>query len=200
MEMQGVTPAHGRRAPVLTSHQISTPKYQNEISSAVGAEFLIFAPRAKITSCTSKLDGHRMEAQWVPIVANAVVSLTGITVAGFVGFLSARQISDLNARRQAGAALRAAFAKEIASVRLALQGDKTVKVEAVLKEAFPRHAAAIEEHRFFVKPRDQAAYEAAWREYHEVGGGVRFFDYYMNGGNFPLFEKRLHAIFEFAER
>jgi hypothetical protein len=101
-----------------------------------------------------------MDAQWVPIVANVVVSLTGIAVAGFVGFLSARRISDLNARRQAGAALRAEFAKEIVSVRLALQGDRTIDVEAVLKEAFPRHAAAIEEHRFFVKPRDQAAYEA----------------------------------------
>jgi hypothetical protein len=116
---------------------------------------------------------------------------------GLVGFCSARYISTLNARRQAGAALRAAFAKEIASVRLAHGADKSIKIEQVLTEAFPRHAAAIEEYRFFVRPKDQAAYERAWREYYEVGGSVRFFDYYMTGASYEIFEKRVLAILQF---
>jgi hypothetical protein len=113
---------------------------------------------------------------------------------------SARRISVLSARRQAGAALRAAFAKEIAAVRLAHGADKSIKIEKVLTEAFPRHAAAIEEYRFFVKPENQAAYEKAWREYYEVGGSVRFFDYYMDGASYEVFEKRVSAILHFAEK
>jgi hypothetical protein len=70
--------------------------------------------------------------------------------------------------------------------------------EVVLREAFPRHAAAVEEYRFFVRPNDQAAYDKAWRDYYEVGGSVRFFDYSSkgSGGSFDQFEKRVQAIFK----
>jgi hypothetical protein len=128
-----------------------------------------------------------------------MITLAGVVAGGLVGFFSARKISDLNARRQAGAALRAAFAGEIAKVRLAHAADKSIKIEQVLLEAFPRHAAAIEEYRFFVNPKDEAAYERAWREYYEVGGSVRFFDYYMNGASYDLFAKRVYAILQFTK-
>src|SRR6476646_11109947 len=108
-----------------------------------------------------------MTTDWL---AGALVSLAGVVAGGFIGFYSARQISTLNARRQAGATLRATFAKEIALVRLAHGADHSIDVEAVLRAAFPQHAAAIEEYRFFVRPNDRAAYDKAWRDYYEVGG------------------------------
>lgn len=133
------------------------------------------------------------------LVVNAVVSLAGVGAGGLVGYLSARRISVLNARAQAGAALRAAFAHEIVKVRQAHRGDSSINIEEVLTQAFPRHAAAIEEYRFFVKPKDRDAYERAWREYYEFGGSIRFFDYYMENAKCELFENRIRAIFQFTE-
>ena len=126
-------------------------------------------------------------------------TLAGTVVGGLIGFLSGYVLSRLNARREAGAELRAAFAGEIAKVRLAHGADNSIDINNVLTEAFPRHAAAIEAYRFFVKPKDQAAYDKAWRDYYEVGGSVRFFDYYMDGASFETFEKRVRAIFQFTK-
>jgi hypothetical protein len=141
-----------------------------------------------------------MTANWLPVLAGAVGSFLSVVAGGLVGFLSARRISTLTARRQAGATLRAAFAKEIALVRLAHGADESIDSEDILREAFPRHAAAIEEYRFFVRPKDRTAYERAWRDYYEVGGSVRFFDYASkgSGGSFDQFEKRVQAILKFA--
>jgi hypothetical protein len=139
-----------------------------------------------------------MQTQY-DFILQAAVNLAGITVGGLIGFLSANRISKLNARRQAGAELRAAFAQEIALVRLAHGADKSIKVEEVLKAAFRRHAEAIEAYRFFVKSKDKDAYEKAWRDYYEVGGSVRFFDYYMDNATFDIFEKKVNAILQFTK-
>jgi len=71
--------------------------------------------------------------------------------------------------------------------------------DALLRVAFPRHAQAVEEYRFYIKPRDRKAYETAWREYYEVGGSVRFFDYIMGDNPYESFESRVKAILRFAE-
>jgi hypothetical protein len=88
---------------------------------------------------------------WALVAANgSAASLASIPLA---------HLGTLNSRRQAGAALRSAFAAEIAKVRLAQGHDKKIDIEEVLTDAFLKHAAAIEEFRFFVKPQDRAAYE-----------------------------------------
>jgi hypothetical protein len=136
------------------------------------------------------------------VCANAVVSLAGIAAGGVIGFLSASTVSKLNARRQAGTAFRAAFAKEIALVRLAHGPDKSINPEIVLEEAFPRHAVAVEEYRFFVRPRERAAFDKAWRDYYEVGGSVKFYDYASmgSGGSLEKFENRIQALFSFTDK
>jgi hypothetical protein len=68
-----------------------------------------------------------------------------------------------------------------------------------LRSAFPRHAQAVEEYRFYVRPTHCDAYEAAWRAYYEVGGSVRFFDYMMGDDPSGVFESRVRAILRFAE-
>jgi len=40
--------------------------------------------------------------------------------------------------------------------------DPKQDVTVILSAAFDRHAAAIEEYRFYVPVRNRAAYEAAW--------------------------------------
>lgn len=67
-----------------------------------------------------------------------------------------------------------------------------------LREAFPLHAQAVEEYRFFVKPKRQEAYEQAWRAYYEVGGSVRFFEYMMGDDPLGCFENRVKAILQFT--
>jgi hypothetical protein len=112
---------------------------------------------------------------------------------GAIGLASAWWLSRVDARRQAGARLRAAFAPELALVALG-----STNVEEALKSAFPRYAAAIEEYRFYVPTGERAAYQKAWTDYHLVGGSVRFFDYYMGDGARALFEQRVNAILRFA--
>ncbi|MHB1220360.1 MAG: hypothetical protein ACYC1L_19415 [Alphaproteobacteria bacterium] len=111
--------------------------------------------------------------QWVvPLVA----ALFGALVGGGISFFTARHMAHYSERRVAASKLRAAFTLERYEIKFAKDGSS---IERLLQAAFPKHAQAVEEFRFFVKRKDQAAYEVAWRAYYEVGGSVRFFDYYM---------------------
>jgi hypothetical protein len=49
------------------------------------------------------------------------------------------------------------------------------------------------------RQKNREAYERAWREYYEVGGNVRFFDYMMGDNPYEYFESRVKAILRFAE-
>ncbi len=108
------------------------------------------------------------------------LNLAGIALGGVIGFLSATLIATQNARLAAGSKLRAAFAPELAIMR-ATPSNVRIPLKDILNEpgrmppmdvteilfaAFNRHAAAIEEYRFFIPARNRAAYEAAWQEYY----------------------------------
>ena len=109
-------------------------------------------------------------------------------------------MTSYNNRQTAAGKLCAAFLPEMVQVSLARQNQSVnLKLEQILTEAFPRHAAAVEEFRFHVKKEACAvAYEEAWKKYYDVGGSPRFFDYYMGTGGHDLFEKRVAAILKFA--
>ena len=72
----------------------------------------------------------------------------------------------------------------------------------MLSNAFPKHAAAIEEYSPFVSTRKKDAYYKAWEDYYQVGGSVRFFDFYISDGKekeqFDIFLQRTQEIFKFA--
>jgi len=125
-------------------------------------------------------------------------TIAGVLLGAWIAHRSSVHLLKIHARREAGSKLRAAFAPEIAKVRLA-RVDESIDVEATLKSAFGKHAAAIEEYRPFVKTKDVGAYQKAWQEYYDVGGGVRFFDYYMGDNAQELFEHRINSIFKFTE-
>jgi hypothetical protein len=126
-------------------------------------------------------------------------TITGVLIGALITYKIAFSLAFINAKREASAKLRAAFAHEIASMRLAGANQKTIEVEALLFEAFPRHAAAIEEYRPFVRVKDLAAYQQAWENYYCIGGSVRFFDYYMGDGCYDLFQSRIDEILKFTK-
>ena len=134
-----------------------------------------------------------------------LVTLVSVGVGGLIAHLSSSGIARLNARLAAGAKLRTAFAPELAELRLGRIYKDFTDVERLLNEAFPGHAAAIEEYRFFVRPKDRAAYQQAWEEYFKQGES-KFLLQYALGENAEephelsaLFEQRVQAIFRFTD-
>jgi hypothetical protein len=130
-------------------------------------------------------------------VLPVAAALIGAMVGGGIGFLTARYTTSRTARAAAASKLRAAFIPELVAMKFDRNNDK-FDANNLLRSAFPRHAQAIEEYRFFVKARDRTDYEAAWRAYYEVGGSVRFFDYIMGDDPYGCFETRVNAILRFA--
>ncbi len=110
----------------------------------------------------------------------------------------AETLAAINARRIAGAKLRAAFAPAISKYALNInRGDKwtILMMQDMLTKALPRHAAAIEEYRCFIPHKSQAAYQQAWENYKSD-----FLEYYdTDAGQQTLFKERINAIFIFTE-
>jgi hypothetical protein len=129
-------------------------------------------------------------------IVSAIVSLVSVALGGFVGFVSAILISTRNDRLRAASQLRAAFAPQMAELRLA--GADGPMIEKLLGDAFMHHAAAIEEYRPYVKANARESYDEAWRNYYEVGNSVRFHDYSVEGGR-DIFYKRVGEILSYAK-
>lgn len=117
-----------------------------------------------------------MAVESAPNIANILLNFGGVALAGLVAFLSARHISDRNAKTTATAKLRAAFAPALAELALSRSHKSTHEapdVDGFLRTALPGHTAAVEEYRFFVSPNLWSPYERAWEEYREAAiGGV----------------------------
>lgn len=128
-----------------------------------------------------------------------------LRIAG-VQFNNALCLGNVAARKDAACNLRAAFAPEIAALRVI--GDyrntgtrpKTVEknyVVNLLSNAYPKHSAAIEEFRHYISVEDAPAYQEAWEKYYQNG----FEDYDGYDGTatpFTNFQNRVHAILRFA--
>jgi hypothetical protein len=116
--------------------------------------------------------------------------------------------AEIDARRVAGAKLRAAFAPEIAKYNLIADNDlrpydEQMKAEEMFKEALPRHAAAIEEYRCFIAPDVRSVYQKMWENYFRppcANGSIYFSEYVdVDNGGRELFKKRIDAILKFTE-
>lgn len=124
-------------------------------------------------------------------------SILGGIISAAIGFASAYCMSIADARRVAAERLRHAFAPELAAMRRA-RADKSVDRKRLVEDAFPRHAIAIEEYRPFVPPKARDSYQAAWQAYYEVGGNVKFYDYFMSDIGSDIFVRRVESILQFA--
>jgi len=134
-------------------------------------------------------------------ILSGVFALSGTIIGGGIGFVTARFTTNRVARISAASKLRAAFVPELVAMKFD-RNQQGFDADRLLRAAFPGHAQAVEEYRFYVRPKDRDNYEKAWREYYEVGGSVRFFDYMpFDSNSDPLgcFEARVKAILRFTE-
>jgi hypothetical protein len=130
-------------------------------------------------------------------VISSGFSLLGVLFGSVLTYWCAVKLAKRNGRRDAGRRLREAFMPELAALD-PVTGSKT-DVESVLRDAWPRHHAAVSELMFHLSPSKRVALEAAWRQYYEVGGSIRFFDYHFGNSPQDKFKERVGAILKFTE-
>ena len=129
-------------------------------------------------------------------------AIAGAVVGGLLGFGGTWFNNRLSFHRMAASDLRAAFAPEVAFMRLTnIEGD-AIKIK--LEAAFDKHALAVEKFRYFVRTKDRDTYDQAWRSYYEQGpgGSVRFYEYYMGAEQQKgkdSFHKHINLILVFAK-
>jgi len=110
-----------------------------------------------------------------PEMITGLFTIAGACLGACIGYFGASRIATKQARSIAAAKLRAAFAPELADLELAARKHKDVNVMQLLHSAFPKHAAAIEEYRPFVRLNDAVPFQKAWEDYYCKGGSVRFY-------------------------
>jgi hypothetical protein len=130
-------------------------------------------------------------------VISSGFSLLGVVFGSVLTYWCAVKLARRNARRDAGRRLREAFLPELAALDPVT--GSTTDVEHLLREAWPRHHAAVAELMFHLSPNKRAALETAWRQYYEVGRSIRFFDYHSGDSPYDKFKERVGAILEFTE-
>ncbi len=127
-------------------------------------------------------------------------TILGVLIGVLVTYYFALRLASINSRRDAGRRLREAFAPELAALH-PISGKKDINVENLLQEALIRHQTAIIEFQDYLRGAEKIQFEKVWKEYYEVGGSPRFFDYYMddNGNPRQCFQDRVNSILKFTE-
>lgn len=138
-----------------------------------------------------------MAVEFTLNLGNAIVSLVGAALGGIVGFLSARRISDRNAKATASAKLRAVFAPWLAKLDMALTNSvAAVTLDDDIRSAIPDHAAAVEEFCPFVDCCKRDAYRITWNDYYRYASSIYFHDHKER---MKTMSEKINAILRFAE-
>ncbi|MDI7259177.1 MAG: hypothetical protein QME90_04550 [Thermodesulfobacteriota bacterium] len=141
-----------------------------------------------------------------PYIISGLFTIAGAIVGGFIGYFSAKRMSAITTKCQAGIKLRAAFSFEMAQMRLFASGktiahprDPQLKggdyIHFLLNIALRKHAKAIEVFSPYVPDKHKKAYYEAWEKYYDSG----FHNYYMGDKPYELFFERIHAVLQFTE-
>ena len=131
------------------------------------------------------------------VLISSGLSLTGALIGAAITYCYAVRLAKRNARREAGRQVREAFRPEIAAMD-PVAGEEGRDVERLLREAWPKHHAAVSELMFHLPPHERAALETAWRAYYEVGGSIRFFDYHFGDKPWEIFQERVNDILKWT--
>ena len=127
-------------------------------------------------------------------------TVVGALMGGWLTYRFSLHFTRWNAKREAGARLRAAFVTELGALA-PVSTQKVERVDQYLTAAFPKHREAVMEFAWYLQGAERQRFEDAWKAYYEVGGSVRFFDYMMGGTQreqFDRFKQRVEAILEFT--
>jgi hypothetical protein len=133
----------------------------------------------------------------------ATILTTGL--AGFVGYISARRVSDLNTKNIECAKLRKSFARTLAKIYLTKKHGSTKDVpdlDRYFKKALINHAAAIEEFRPFVPKEERDKYQDAWEKYRYYVWDFGFNSNVLTEdieNPYATYGKLIHDILQFAE-
>lgn len=125
-------------------------------------------------------------------------TIIGTLLGAFVTYRFALHLSRVNARLDAGRRLREAFEPERAALH-PVSGIKDLDVEKFLQASWPKHHAAVSELAFQLPLKQRTLLEKAWSDYYEVGGSVRYYDYYMGDNPRLKFQERVDAILRFTQ-
>jgi len=129
-------------------------------------------------------------------------TIVGVLIGALVTYLFSVKLANNNSKREAGRRLREAFVEELALLHPEHK-QKDLDVEHILQEAFPKHSRAVTEYSYYLHNQDKQSFEEAWKKYYQVGGSVRFFDYYMSNDKITnpkeCFVQRVNAILEFTK-
>jgi len=136
-------------------------------------------------------------------MGSIITSLVSVALGGVIGFLSARRISDLNARATASAKFRVAFAPALAQLDLGRRHGSThapPDFDEYFGGILPSHAAAFEEFRVFVVSDKLTAYQEAWADYyHFANGGQILSAHYNEDDPWSVIEEKINKILSFAK-
>lgn len=142
---------------------------------------------------------------------SSAIALLGVVVGSATTYCGALRLAKRDARREAGRRLREAFYPELAALDPATGSKNGAEVESLLREAWPRHRAAVSEFMIHLPAARRQSFEVAWRKYYERGSGIRFYDYHMTGSSTDdpassssgnpreRFMERVDAILRFTE-
>lgn len=125
-------------------------------------------------------------------------TVVGALIGALTTYYLAVHLARRTARLDAGRRLREAFVPELAALN-PVNDLSRVNVEQFLLSAFPKHHAAAIEYQFHLDEKKREGFLIAWRAYHEVGGSVRFFDYYMGDQPYAVFQQRIGAILAYTD-
>ena len=123
-------------------------------------------------------------------------------IGALITYWLAWELAKKTARQEAGRRLREAFEPELAALD-PITGQKTNNIEGLLKDAWPRHRAAVSELMFHLPLRKRAGLATAWRDYYHLGGSICFLDYCQNlsdqtGNPRDRFRQKVEAILSFT--
>lgn len=144
-------------------------------------------------------DGLTVSAYGLALIGGGFTAV-GVLLGGWLTYRFSLNLARWNAKHEAGARLRAAFAKELGALN-PVSTDRIESVDQYLTVAFPKHRDAVGEFAWYLKDTERKLFEQAWKAYYEVGGSVRFYDYMMNGTKqeqFDRFKQRVDAILKFT--
>ena len=130
----------------------------------------------------------------VTATATIFAAFGGAALGAFFAYQSGIKLIQKNHIKEAGAKLRAAFAPELAKIRLDSSGKESFDIKDMFTSALPRHAAAIEEFSFYIPDKDKDKYYKAWENY-----SATYIAYVLGPTQYKDFFDRVHAILQFTE-
>lgn len=140
----------------------------------------------------------QLTAHEIALIAGGF-AIIGTLLGAWITYRFSLNLSVINARREARHRLIDAFTPELAALD-PVNNLTRDQIKITIEDALPRHQRAMVEFGFYLPKETKEDYEKTCKEYYEVVGSVRLYDYFQKPDGRDTFRKRVHAILKFTER